>query len=818
MNFFDFNSFKKNDFGGKANSLSTLYNAGYNVPFGFVISAEDIKSVLDKNGMPKYISFENEKVWIKNKLQVFDRLLEIAWLHALNIFGDNDLKLAIRSSANLEDGNSLSFAGMFSSVLQISNFEEFKRAFANCLLSKYSGIVVSYCKKNKINPQTLQLNFIVQKMIDADYAGVAFTVNPTTGNAKQMVIESVAGLGENLVQGNYTPNSYYINWFDEKIEADEPSAQNFLSSQNLKKLADICIDIQQFYGSPQDIEWAIKNDHVYILQSRPLTAILYDTTSDWTNANLKDGGISSEITTPFMYGLFEYIFENTMPKYLKSVGLHPMYPVKKWFTQFMFYPYWNLSATKDGLKKIPGFDEMEFDTDLGVGVSYKKGHKTPRSPVSMLQGIKVLTLLNNSINNTISNFEKELSEIDNIIKKYPDFNVNKFSKEKLVKKLKTLFFEDYLKVEGSYFWVIYNNSNNSTIFKDLFNKKNRDKSLNYLRLISGLQDVSHLKPVFELWEISREILKNEKMANFFRLHNAEDVTQKFLNNEKIPLQKKINRFIKKYEYHSEKELDILTPNWDENPKQVFVTLVDFLKKSENVVEKNKQQFEIFKAEFDKIKSQKLKNELKKHRKLLWIREEYRDRSSQMYHILRKTFLQVGKILKSEGKISANEDVFFLQPSEVITALESGRSFYEKVKQNKAFYNSFRNFKKPNEIFSKNKKLSDLEVVHNTKIIKGIASSYGVFEGEVFFARTTTDADKMPEGKILLTEFTNPAWTVYFSKIKGLITETGGMLSHGAVIAREYGVPAVLGVKNARKLIKHGTKIRIDGSDGKIYIL
>jgi len=181
-------------------------------------------------------------------------------------------------------------------------------------------------------------------------------------------------------------------------------------------------------------------------------------------------------------------------------------------------------------------------------------------------------------------------------------------------------------------------------------------------------------------------------------------------------------------------------------------------------------------------------------------------------------LEVGKILVEQNKIETINDVFFLFPQEAISLLENDNNLSDKIIKNKIIHQSFRNFEKPNEIFSQKHIFSEKNKENYDKILSGIACSFGIVEGEIYIAKTVKDAENMPEGKILLTEFTNPAWTIYFSKIKGLITETGGMLSHGAIISREYGIPAVLGVKNARKILKHGQKIKIDGSSGKIYIL
>ena len=818
----DFTEYNNENFGSKANNLSVLLQNGFNIPNGFIIPATTIQNLFSNNNKPPFDIIENEQKWLTENIQIFENLILQVWKNIQNTTSSDEIiSVAIRSSANLEDGNKLSFAGMFTTILNVSNLDDFSKGFHKCLLSKYNNSVLSYCKTNKINPQLIQLNIIVQKMIDADFSGVTFSLNPLTGNAKEMIIETVAGLGENLVQGLISPNRYEINWFEDEIKIIEENKNNSISDKLLQELLKICLDIQKYYGKPQDIEWAIKNNEIFILQSRPLTAIQFDTPYDWTNANLKDGGISSEITTPFMYSLYEYVFETTMPKYLKSVNILPNYEVKKWFTQFMYYSYWNLSATKDGVKKIPGFVELEFDKNLGVEPNYEgKGHVTKTSLKSIIEGIKILFALKKSIKNTIANSKEELVVLDKIILKYKNIDLQDIKTKKLIEKLKTLFFKDYLEVEGSYFNVIYDNSNNTTLFKDAFVKKNKQNKISYLKLITGLQNLSHLQASFELWNLSREILKNKIAKEYFITRTNENIFEEYQSGKEIPFRDIIEKFICKYKYHSEKELDILEPNWDENPKQVFVTLSAFVlrKDSESIIEQNKNQEKVFNEEFAKIKSKKLQKALKNHRFLLWLREEYRDRSSKMYHIIRKTFLEVGEILVKKNKLNNVNDIFFISPPEAIDLLEGKNNLLNKIEKNKLICRSFRNYEKPNEIFSKKHIFHRQNSYKKNKILSGIACSFGVVEGEIYIAKTIKDAEKMPAGKIMLTKFTDPAWTVYFSKIKGLITETGGMLSHGAIISREYGIPAVLGVKNASEILKHGTKIKIDGSLGQVYIL
>ncbi len=814
----DFRDYKDEDFGSKANNLSILNQNGFNIPLGIIIPADIIKSNMGNN-IPEFSSYIQEKDWVIEQKASLDALTNNIW----NYLNSNKLgsSFAIRSSANLEDGANTSFAGMFTSILNIDNFNDFREGFFECMLSKYSDSVISYCQANKINPFSIKLNIIIQQMIDAEHSGVCFSLNPLTGNAKEMVVESIAGLGENLVQGLVSPNRYIINWYDNVIQASEEKSENSISEPMMQKLIEISLEIQKYYGKPQDIEWAIKNNELYILQARPLTAIHFDTKYDWTNADLKDGGISSEITTPFMYSLYEYAFETTMPKYLESVKISPNYKVEKWFTHFLYYSYWNISAAKDGVKKIPGFVELDFDQDLGTEPNYKgKGHITKIGLKSVIQGIRILLALKKSINNTISKSKSELELLDDIIDKYKNIDWYKLDNKTLIERIKKLFFDDYLKVEGSYFNVIYDNSNNTTLFKDAFAKKNKNNNISYLKLITGLQNLSHLQPSFHLWGISREIVSRTNVFEYYKNNTSAYIADEYINGIQIPFKQQIDEFIDKYGFHSEKELSITEPNWDENPKQVFDTLCSFVlkKDSESIIEQNRKQKEIFDKEFFKIKSKKLQKAIINHRYLLWVREEYRDRSSQMYHIIRRAFLSIGKILLAENKLESAEDIFFLEMPQVINLLKTGENMLEIIEKNKTIHQSFRNFDKPNEIFSHPYKFSTNISHESSTKLSGIACSFGLVEGEVYIAKTVSDAEKMPEGKIMLTKFTDPAWTIYFSKIIGLITETGGMLSHGAIISREYGIPAVLGVKNASTTIKSGDKVRIDGSTGEINIL
>lgn len=816
--FHSINELPNENFGGKANSLSTLFTNGFRVPKGFVIPATEIEQVFINFTNNDRMPSAEKRAFVESCQNHFLPLIESAWEHTQQFF-QGKIDVAVRSSINLEDGSVFSFAGQFTTVLHVTNFEDFSAAMLECIASTYNEVALSYCHGNDIDCEQLRVNLIVQEMVSPDHAGVCFTVNPLTGNEKELLIESINGLGENLVQGTATPSSYKVNWFENTTATINQVAVSQLSDISIRMIVDEALKIQQLYGFPVDIEWALKNDELYILQARPMTAIRFDTQYDWTNADLKDGGIASEIATPFMYSLYEQAFETTMSPYLKSVKIHPKEMPEKWFTQHMLYAYWNLTAVKDGVKKIPGFVERDFDNDLGIDPQYEgKGHVTGINLRSIVNGIQVLMALKKSIKHTLKSANSELAKIEAIIAEYTKINFKSLSSQQLAETAEKLILVDFLKVEGTYFELIYTNSNNTTLFKELLDKKNKAGKIEYLNLITGLQNVSHLRPSYELWELSRLIRASADKESFENI-TAEQLCADYLAGVEFPFRSNFEAFIQKYGYKSEKELHILVPNWNQQPMQVFATLKRFLGKedTESILLQSERQHAIFEQEFEKIESKKLKAEILNHRRLLWLREEFRDRSSQMYGVIRSLFYRIGEHLVENGILQQVEDLFFLSPKEGIELLNGNTAHLALIEKNRIIFRSFRNFDRPNEIWrlqtsgTKKKRVTG-------NVLQGIACSNGIIEGEVFIARSVAEAEQMPNGMIMVTKFTDPAWTVYFAKIKGLITETGGMLSHGAIISREYGIPAVLAVPDALTILKTGTHIRLNGNDGSVEML
>ncbi|HRZ41071.1 MAG TPA: PEP/pyruvate-binding domain-containing protein [Bacteroidales bacterium] len=828
--------------GSKAERLAQMYREGFEVPFGVVLlpdawedflafhpeKGKEISDWMQEAQDPSGVSLPAPSLPGCELPPALEEQLDEAFeLLTQQGFG----KLAVRSSGTLEDGGKTSFAGQFDTLLGIENSVQLHEAVLRCWESRFGERLVFYCRHNAIPISEVKMAVILQGQVDADFSGVVFTANPMTGNDREMVIEAVCGMGEQMVQGSVTPFRFHYDWYHNlfqtihegtncRKETQEPAAR-MLPEDRIRQLGDICLEIQQFFGEPLDIEWAYANGRFHILQARPLTAIHYETPYEWTNADLKDGGISSTVTTPMMYSLYKMTFEHTMPKYLRDIRVLTEKITDQWFTWWFGYCYWNITGAKESLKKLPNFEERAFDEGLGIDPAYEgKGYVSKLTPATLFRGLRALMATNRSIRRRPALCRENSRKVREMLLTLEGTDLHSLPLKDLLLHFNQLIREQYVFAEGSYFYTIYDNSNAATFFQEALAKYNRKNppGVNYLNLITGLSNLSHLRPVYDLWDISRKALKEP----FYQSVTSEKLTRMWLHREAFPMSDDLGMYLQKHGHHSYRELDISIPNWAEDPHQVMELLLQMASQPNEADPRKASsiQQQKFQEERSRIRSPKLLKKLALHRHLLWWREEMRDLSSRMYHQIRRTLLVLGEKMVLEGILQQPGDIFFLTFEEwmatgLIARQEALRS---TIGLNRCFYTSFRNFDKPNEILKRHREEKRLTKPADGKILQGIAGSPGQVRGVARVIGTVYEAAALQPGEILVTQFTDPAWTAYFNLISGLVTETGGILSHGAVVSREYGIPAVLGMTGATRLIRTGDVIEVDGNQGIVTFI
>lgn len=659
--------------------------------------------------------------------------------------------LVVRSSASVEDGRSLSFAGQFETVLELNHLEEVEEAVRRCRLSVSRPSVIQYCRDHDIDPSSIQMDVIVQRMVRPELAGVAFTVNPVTG-AEEVVIEACEGLADQLLAGRRA-----------SLPTDHPLVKEY--APRIEQLARA---VQRHYGAPQDIEFAVEGGTLYLLQARPITRIHFlPETGEWTNADFRDGGVSSRVCTPLMWSLYDFIWEDALKGFFREVRL--LRGDFRAGRMFFGRPYWNLGEVKRCLEKLPGFVEREFDKDLSVQIGYEgNGHQTPVNLWTLLRAIPIGWAIRSFFKNqqAIARrfLQSDFAALEEEFERVPS---------DVVAGLRRLIEHAYKRTETTYFRTIYAASIAKMDFLSSF------PDADYATLVSGLPPLRHLEPT--------------RVMRAMAARGDTDIA---------PL-------LKRFRHHGRSELDIRVPRWDQDPEFVQQLLAQFTTptaKSEDPHAVYERARDAYLKSLPARKHKSFHRKVDRLRSFVWLREELRDLSSRMYYLIRRYVLAIAE------QRELGDDIFFMTFGEI---LDDDRS---NVRANREIYDSYRNFQAPNEIGSRFPLESLSNQATGGQTLHGIGASQGAVEGVAWVLRRVEDVTSVPADAVLICPFTDPGWTPILDRVIGVVTETGGLLSHAAVICREYGIPAVLGVSAATQRIRTGQRLCIDGSRGRINLL
>jgi phosphohistidine swiveling domain-containing protein len=745
-------------------------------------------------------------------------------------------KVAVRSSGAAEDLAGASFAGMYESYLDVEGEDAVVEAVQRCWDSARSERVLTYARHQGIDQAALIMGVVIQRLVPADAAGVLFTLDPTTGREEAMRIEAVRGLGEALVQGTAQPDGYVVDRerglaVEVRLAGDRP----VLEAEQLRELAALGRQAQAFYGAPQDVEFAFAEGRLWLLQARPITTVAYaGIEGEWTTADFKDGGVSASVCSPYMWSLYDSIWQVTMPTYLRQIKLLRHDRPVVWGRVFYGRPYWNCGEVKRCLHLVPGFNERNFDRDLGIEGAYEgDGTVIPTNPLTVLNALPTLFALGEAYDRRLQDNRKFVDAFEALAARY-DADPAGLPRAELAARYRRLLREDYFATESAYFYTIYNTSNAKLDFKVELDKANEglERPLSYLELLSGLQDLSHLRPLRDLWHLAAEAPRE------LVLDTPAEALQDVLATQAPAFWDRMARFLHTYRHHAMAELDITQPRWDEDPTFVLRTLQAYVANATpDPALANDRQFQVYLDELRRAEAVFAKKDpltkaiaygnlrgvedgffakLERCRRYAWWREEMRDKSSRMYALIRRETLAVARVLAREGLLERPDDVWFLRFPEVLDLLEQGGDVGAVVAARREYNAGWTRFPNPNELGTRFKQ-GGAELPADGALV-GIACSPGSVRARVRVVPTIADGHALQPGEVLVTKFTDPGWTPLFSSLAAVVTETGGVLSHAAVIAREYGIPAVLAVPGATQRLKDGQLVLVDGHQGTVTVV
>lgn len=782
--------------GGKARGLKILRDLRLSVPDAFVIIHPDLQN-LDDN-------------YLKEKI-------------ALLGHGPK----AVRSSAVSEDGVNTSFAGQFETYLHLKSYDEIRDAIGKCIEASQSDRVREYAA-NLSEDADLRISVILQNMVNANVAGVVFSADPVTGRRDQIVINAVKGHGEDLVSGIKDAIHYKIYRSGSNINEQVKKQGNLLSPELIKEILDASKTAEAHLGYPVDMEWAIDQESkVQWLQVRPVTTlpdvhfneldtVKGESKDTWTLGNI--GEMMPGVITPLTYSVSFHAVDYGMTVWAEAAGAYSLKKYEGFRYIQMFYNrlFINMSNMMDYPRNVwlNKAENVQFAL-IGKVIEVPDIKFTSNAPLRVMHFIKQMISLSWTKKNVnrllyLANHYK-ISEQGNIEKDY----------QALVEAREVL--------KEAFGHHIIASSQSGTLYSALMgiltsNKRLPNSEDHHIAtlLLTDIPDIESADAVQTLEHFASLIESEKRFASIF-ISAAPVEALRLLTQDSPPeVIRAYKAFIERHGHRCVREAELHEKPWEENPIQLVQMLQTCVKSGTKVRPHDKAS----KTTHEILSGLKfwqkvtIKSFLSTARLSVSRREITKSASIKVLHKIRIAWQQYADLLVKEGLLNDSDQVYYLTQEEIGQMIRDYSPTW-RAKANKRrqqlpltaalqFTEVCNGIPEPIE--------DEKEVVIQNGQLKGIPVSSGIVQAKVRIVNTLEDAALLLPGEIMVASFTDIGWTPYFSIIAGLITEIGSPLSHGAVVAREYGIPAIVGAKGAKHFLKDGNYVRLDGDRGIVEII
>lgn len=800
------------------------------VPASLVRAAEDIKNMFAQTRVPDQIT--------KAVLEAYGHL-------------GTDSRVAVRSSANAEDLPEQSFAGQHDTYLNIHGGNELLEAIRNCWASLWNASAIGYRNLHDVSHGDVRMAVVVQVMVPAEVSGILFTANPTTGERSELIVNASFGLGEAIVSGQVTPDTFVVDRDsgslkeshlgtkherttvsnDQGVNSEPvPQAERDLPSlsvDELKRLTELSLRTEKLFGGiPQDIEWAISEDHLYLLQARPITRLPPSPIPDiWEppegTKKLVRRQVVENMPGP-LSPLFEDLYlERSLPDgidgMLKRIGMP--FDIEKFIEGPMF-------AT------VNGYAYMRADYNLSWQL------------VKLLPKVLYfyVTALPKIVRNLVSSWrDEDLPRYLDLVDQWRAVDPVGVSDAQLANGISKLTSADahywfsvsmmvgVAKIsEGALHYFLGLASRKRSLTSGMFLRGFPSKTIEAQECLEAL--ANSLRSDAILGKIARTA-SPEKLLNEIKHH---------------PIGENLQHYLKRFG-HQVYTLDFVEPTQVEDPLPVVSSLKAMVdvpvaisslqaRLSEERLMLERQTM----AAFGPIRRWAF-------RKLLgWAQKFGPHREEALFYIgsawptLRALALELGRRLTARGFLDSPEGVFYLRSEEISNIIDldpaahpnrdipSNASIRAAVRERILLRDARKRLHAPGFVpvggsfrvgpirmtMWETQKRNDAD----SDVLEGFPVSPGQVTGTASVIMSPADFSDMIPDTILVCPTTTPAWTPLFSQARGLVTDIGGILAHGSIVAREYGIPAVLGTGSSTKKILTGQRIKVDGSAGTVTLL
>jgi rifampicin phosphotransferase len=880
--FEDIDSSQISRVGGKGANLGELTRAGLPVPPGFCITTDAYVQVAEGAGLAPLLQELTGGAMEPTRsaeiaAAIRERLLHVSLPPGLattvraaylSVGNGAPVPVAVRSSATAEDLPFASFAGQQDTYLNIIGEEALLDAVQRCWSSLWTERAVSYRTSNHIEPQSVSLSVVVQRMIEVEVAGVLFTANPLTGRRRQAVIDASPGLGEAVVSGAVNPDHFVVDTVrgeiverrlgdkrvliqalpeggTQRIERTGQSEQFCLTDQQVKTLAQLGAQVEAHYKAPQDTEWAIDTaGKLWLTQARPITT-LYPLP---TNAPQSDDVLRVYLSVNVAQGVYQpltpmgmAVFRLVAGSAAEVAGFGPQPDGPRFFVEAGMRLFLDITA---GLRNPIGHRLLSFVLPFGESrsaVLLQSLQSDPRlsvrpsrrwsfirraiaivtrlrMPLYLLQAILYPAATHRRVSGLRQRLQPQLSISPRASSLERLALIEHFGRHRVIRVVGSL---GPVLVAGFGCFGLAG--------KLLGNLASADEQQAVLRALP-------YNPTTEmdlaLWGIAQRIASDQQAATMMLESSLEQLLAAYRQQSLPPIvQQNLADFLQDYGHRGVAEIDISVPRWSDDPTHILGALVNYLRQKDAdqapdiQFRRGEQQANAMIHELTKraMKRNWLRGTLvnfclRRTRALVGMREIPKFYLVWILARMRDILRPVAQELVSSGRLERIEDIYFLTFAEVRSALAS-TDMRHLIQERRATYEQEMHRRHvPHILLSDGSEPTAIITAQEEgNTLSGTPASAGRITASARVVLNPTGAYLEP-GEILVAPSTDPGWTPLFLTAGGLVMEMGGAMSHGAVVAREYGIPAIVGVTAATERIQTGQIITIDGSTGKITMV
>ena len=861
--------------GGKGANLGEMTRAGFPVPGGFCVTTLAFRAFLEGAGDTatlfsrlSAIHPEDTEAVRRVGKEVRSQLgqapipgpvasaVEAAWRDV-----GTEHFYAVRSSATAEDLPGASFAGQQDTYLNTRGKDELLEKVRDCWVSLFTDRAITYRARNGFDHRKVLLSVVVQRMVSPDVSGILFTADPIDGRRHIISIDSGFGLGEALVSGLVSADLYKVdkrtNSLVEKKIAEKklaiwplpdggtrqeplpPEKQTApsLTDEQAKALAKLGARIEAHYQKPQDIEWCLEHGQFYVVQSRPITTL-------YPLPDVKTGGTRLRVYISFSHA---QVMTDALPPYAQSIWrrLFPFGRDESGTSQIMLSAGGRLYLDPSDMFRVSPLGkvfprvleavdslmaeavrEVVQRPEFGYGTGSKLSTLSSVIPYfgpllakaiwrmvfTKPEGSAVRALV--FVDSTIEGIRGELNAATPGAQRY----------EVASSVMSRLFLGVFIKIVPTILSGIFG----LLILKRLLKGRGVERELK--TFAQGLDGNVTTEMDMELGDLADVARAHPEVVAHLKTTDARQALESVRSvTGGETFYEAMQRFLRKYGMRAGSEIDITRRRWSEDPTPLIQMIVGNLSREEHGthrahhVQLKNQGLEASRRLIQAagpLKRPLVRRLIRVCRQNLAVREHPKFMLIQVIGLIKQVTLECADLLVKQGRVDSREDVYFLTVEELSSALRGqGPEIKELISGRKEEHHHNQKLSPPRVMTSEGeivtKKHSQENLPQNA--LAGSAASPGVVEGK---AKVVLDPSTaiLEAGEILVAPFTDPGWTPLFINAKGLVMEVGGLMTHGSVVAREYGIPAVVCVPDATKKIQTGQQIRVNGDEGFVEIL